>query len=502
MTSPERDLTNALTALYAESAAGLFVMDASGAVLAANRAMLGFLGSPDEELTRSFNIYSLPTIAPDLKDAFRRVAEGGDKEILRDTYTSMHGRTVDVEVELISISGEGDEGARLIVVMRDITELTQAQEAVRRSSKMETLNILAAGLAHDLNNIFGAVVGYASMLRDLPPTHDKFRRFLGNMVDVAGSGAELVDRLLTFTSERQSDQTSCDLTRSVRRVEGLLASHIKGDIQALVTIEEDLPAVRGSATRIEQAMANLLVNARDAVAAKGDGSIHVVAEMAKELPEEMVLAPVKSTLGWVEVRVEDDGIGIDAPDFAAVFEPYFTTKPIGKGTGLGLSIVYGVMKALRGGIAVRSTPGRGAVFSLFFPVVGEIWKEDTIRVYASLAGEGQRILVLERDQGIREFTTWVLLRNDFKVLAASTVRDAISIIGDRHQNLDMFLAEAELPPQEVARLVAMTRRYEIPMIAVTSGGHQATIPGAAALLSKPFDEAALLSAVKRILDQS
>ena len=502
MTSSERDLTNALMALYAESTAGLFVMNAFGAVLAANRAMLGLLGSPDEELTRSFNIYTLPTVAPDLKDAFRRVAEGGEKETLRDTYTSMHGRSVDVEVELIPISGEGDEGARLIVVMRDISELTQVQEALRRSSKMETLSILAAGLAHDLNNIFGAVVGYASMLKDLSPTHDKFRRFLGNLVEVAGSGAELVDRLLTFTSERQSDQTSCDLTRSVRRVEGLLASHIKGDIQASVIIEEDLPAVCGSATRIEQAMANLLVNARDAVAAKGTGSINVVAKMTKELPEEMVLAPMQNPLGWIEVRVEDDGIGINANDIAAIFEPYFTTKPIGKGTGLGLSIVYGVMKALRGGIAVRSTPGSGAAFSLYFSAVGEAWKEDTIKVYASLAGEGQRILVLERDQGIREFTTWVLLRNDFKVLAVSTVRDAISIIGDRHQDLDMFLAEAELPPQEVSRLVAMTSRYGIPMIAVTSGGRQATIPGAAALLAKPFDEVALLSAVKRILDRS
>ena len=502
MTSPGRDLTNALMALYAKSAAGIFIMGADGMILAANPAMVQILGSPDEELTRSFNAYDLPTLPADVKGAFRRVAEGGPTEILRHVYTSMHGRTADVEIELIPIAGEGDTGPRLIAVTRDITELTQAQEALRRSSKMETLNILAAGLAHDLNNIFGAVVGYASMLKELSPTHDKFRRYLGNMVDIAGSGAELVDRLLTFTSERQSDQTSCDLTRSVRRVEGLLASHIKGDIQASVTIEEDLPAVCGSATRIEQAMANLLVNARDAVAAKGAGSIHVVAEMAKELPEQMVLAPVKNSLGWVEVRVEDDGIGIDAPNYAAIFEPYFTTKPIGKGTGLGLSIVYGVMKALRGGIAVRSTPGRGAVFSLYFPAVSEAWKEDTIRVYASLAGEGKRILVLERDQGIREFATWVLLRNDFKVLAAATVRDAISIIGDRYQDLDMFLAEAELPPQEVARLVAMTSRYGIPMIAVTSGGRQATIPGVAALLTKPFDEAALLSAVKRIMDQS
>jgi len=367
---------------------------------------------------------------------------------------------------------------------------------------METLHILAAGLAHDLNNIFGAVVGYASMLRDLSPAPDKFRRYLGNLVDAAGSGAELVDRLLTFTSERSVDQKSCDVNRSIRRVEGLLTSYLTEDIQASVSMEGDLPAVRGSAPRIEQAFANLLVNARDAVALKGVGSIRVTVCIAEALPDQWVLEPVENPLGWVEVRVEDDGVGIDAPEPSAVFEPYFTTKPIGRGTGLGLSIVYGVMKAIRGGISVRSALGRGATFSLFLPVVGETWKEDTIKVLGSLAGEGERVLIIERDQGIREFAVWLLLRSEYKVLVASSVRDAMSILADRHDDLDLILAEAEVPPPEVAKLVSLAGRYGIPIVAATSGGRQATIPGAAALLPKPFDEEELLSAVKRVLDRS
>ncbi|MFH1532572.1 MAG: ATP-binding protein [Pseudomonadota bacterium] len=503
MAAHEIDLDDALRAHYERSSSGIFVMDRSGMIQAANRSMVAILGSPDEGLTRTFNAYDLPTLDADVKAAFRRVAAGGEPEILRLEYTSMHGRTVDAELELIPVaSTENGDGPCLVGVIRDVSELTEAQEVVRRASKMETLNILAAGLAHDLNNIFGAVVGYASMLRDLSPTHERFHRYLGNLVEVAGGGAQLVDRLLTFTSERLVDQTSCDLTRSIRRVEGLLGSYIKGDIDATVSVEESLPLVRGSATRIEQALANLLVNARDAVDAKGAGTIRITARLSEVLPERWVLKPVDNPLGWVEVRVEDDGIGIDAPDPAAVFEPYFTTKPIGRGTGLGLSIVYGVVKAIRGGIAVRSKVGRGTTFSLFLPVVGETWKEDTIRVLGSLAGEGERVLILERDQGIREFTTWVLLRNDYKVLAASTVRDAVSILADRHDDLDAFLAEAELPPPEVAKLVAMANRYEIPIIAATSGGRQATIPGAATLLTKPFGEEELLTAVKRVLARS
>ena len=503
MHSARDDLTEALMALYERSSSGILVMNRVGSILAANRALVAILGSPDEGLTKSFNVYDLPTLDADMKAAFHRVADGGESEVLRIVYTSMHGRTVDIELELIHVGSSGDEaGACLVGLARDIAELTEAQEAVRRASKMETLSILAAGLAHDLNNIFGAVVGYASMLKDTTPTNERYRRYLGNLVDVAGSGAQLVDRLLTFSSERLVDQTSCDLPRSIRRVEGLLSSYIKGDIDATVRIEESLPTVRGSSTRIEQALANLLVNAKDAVAAKGVGSVQITANISATLPERWVLKPVENPLGWVEVKVEDDGVGIDAPDPTAVFEPYFTTKPIGRGTGLGLSIVYGVIKAIRGGIAVKSTAGRGATFSLFLPIVGETWKEDTTRVIGSLAGEGERILILERDLGIREFASWVCLRNDYKVLAASTVQDAVSFITDRHADLDLFISEAEVPPPELAKLVSMTNRFEIPMIAMTSGGRQATIPGASTLLSKPFDEEELLSAVKRVLDRS
>ncbi|MBM4371429.1 MAG: hypothetical protein FJ098_07225 [Deltaproteobacteria bacterium] len=383
-----------------------------------------------------------------------------------------------------------------------MTELVQAQEAVRRSSKMETLNILAAGLAHDLNNIFGAVVGYASMLRELEPANERHRRLLGNMIEAAGSGAELVERLLGFTSERLADQTSCDIARSIRRVEGLLSSYLKGDIDATVSLPTELPPVRGSSTRLEQALANLLVNARDAVMLKGRGSIQVLARQTDQLPASMVLQPVPSALGWVEVRVEDDGVGIDAPDPAAVFEPYFTTKPIGRGTGLGLSIVYGVMKAIRGGIAVRSTPGRGAEFSLFFPVVSEPWKEDTVTVSSPLSGEGRRVLILERDQGIREFCTWAFLRNDYKALSVATPQDALTMLGEHHRDLALFVSEAELEPPELLKLVGLARTLGIPMLAMTSGGRQATIPGAAGLLGKPFDEQALLAAAGRILGRS
>jgi signal transduction histidine kinase len=501
--SVEHKLTDAIMAMYEGSSSGIFLMGRSGQILAANRALVAVLGSPDVEMTLTFNVYHLPTLAPDVKAAFRRVAAGGGREVLRTEYISMHGTNVDADLELIPVPGAQDNGDPCLVgVIRDMSELTEAQEAVRRTSKMETLNILAAGLAHDLNNIFGAVVGYASMLREISPTHERFRRYLGNLVDIAGGGAQLVDRLLTFTSERQADQISCNLERSIRRVEGLLGSYIKGEISASVSMEDALPAVRGSATRIEQALANLLVNARDAVDAKGTGTIQVTARVTHSLPDRWVLEPVDNPMGWVEVRVEDDGVGIDAPDPAAVFEPYFTTKPIGRGTGLGLSIVYGVIKAIRGGIAVQSVAGRGASFSLYLPVVGETWKEDTIRVLGSYSGEGERVLILERDQGIREFTAWVLLHNDYKALAASTVRDAVSILADRHADLDVFLAEAEVPPPEMAKLVAMANRFKIPIIAVSSGGRQATIPGAATLLTKPFNEEALLSAVKRVLDRS
>ncbi len=503
MTPTKSDLAEALMALYERSSSGILVMNRSGSIMAANQALVAILGSPNEGLTKTFNVYDLPTLDTDVKASFRRVANGGEREILRTGYTSMHGRTIDTELELIPVpSTEDGDGPCLVGILRDISELTEAQETVRRASKMETLSILAAGLAHDLNNIFGAVVGYASMLRDTAPTHERYRRYLGNLVDVAGSGAQLVDRLLTFSSERLVDQTSCDLPRSIRRVEGLLGSYIKGDIDASVSVEESLPTVRGSSTRIEQALANLLVNARDAVAAKGVGSIRVTARVCESLPERWVLEPVENPLGWIEVRVEDDGIGIDAPDPAAVFEPYFSTKPVGRGTGLGLSIVYGVVKAIRGGISVQSTVGRGSVFSLFLPVIGETRKEDTISVLGSLAGEGERILILERDQGIREFAAWVFLRNDYKVLTASTVEDAVSFIADRSDDLDLFVTEAEVPPLDVAKLVAMANRFEIPMIAVTSGGRRATIPGASTLLAKPFDEEELLSAVKRVLGRS
>lgn len=493
------ELSAGLAVAYGESSTGFFLADEAGKIYAANQSLVHMLGSPDENITRTFNLFNLPTIPEDVVLAIKTAFTRRERTVLRFSYLSMHGTRVELELEMLPF--DSDAGRRAIFLVKDIGELVQAEETVRKTAKMETLSMLASGLSHDLNNIFGSVVGYATMVAELPPSHPKMKRFLASLVDVAQGGAQLVERLLGFTSERRSEQVSCNLRKSLERVERLVQPALGENQLITVHVDEDVDFVRGSSTRIEQAVANLLINARDALAPKGGGTIRVSAREVFELPEEMYIRPLPSDSGWVEVAVEDDGVGFPPGLTQKIFDPYFTSKPVGKGTGLGLAIVCGVVKSVRGGISVSGAQGKGACFRLYLPVVSDFQKEDTIRRFTSLMGNGSRCLVVERDRGIREFIVWSLLKHDYKVMVATSIQEAITLVGERHDKLDFIISETEFPSDMLAKLISLASFHKLWLLATTTGSQAVTIQGAHGLLAKPFEQDDLLASIKQMLER-
>lgn len=306
-------------------------------------------------------------------------------------------------------------------------EKERVQGQLLQAQKMEAIGILASGVAHDFNNLLGAIQGYAELAMMRVDEADPLHTDLKRIVLAAERGASLTRQLIIFSRKQPMEPTLLNINRTVEHLQEMLNRLIGEDIAINIDLDPDLWTARADEASIEQVIMNLAVNAREAMP-KG-GKLIIKTENVTLDEENCKLIPEARPARYVCLSVTDTGVGMDEQIIQHIFEPFFTTKEVGKGAGLGLSVVHGIVKQHEGWISVYSEPGQGSTFEVYLPALAIKPQDQTEKTISleELQGSGERILLVEDEEGVREYLTRALDENGYIVFEAANAKEATDI---------------------------------------------------------------------------
>jgi len=394
----------------------------------------------------------------------------------------------------------------VLIVVRDVTIHKHIEDQLRQAQKMEAVGRLAGGVAHDFNNQLTVIKGYCDLLLYDAAIHGATREALTEIRQAAARAAGLTGQLLAFSRRQVLRPVVLNLNDVIAEMENPLRRMIGEDIHLRFVPAPDLGNVRADRGLVEQAVMNLVVNARDAMPQGGRVTIET-ANLAAE--NRQTLAPDAPAGECVLLAVTDTGTGMDEATRQRIFEPFFTTKPVGKGTGLGLSMVYGFVRQSGGAVSAYSEPDLGSTFRIVLPRVGG--KAETFPVVADAdarLGGTETILVVEDDPTVRHLIVEVLRRSGYSVLEAGCADEALPLGNHYQHDIHLLVSDVVMPglqgPDLARRLRAVRPAMRIRFVtgyAENAAIADRNLPTDAALLTKPFGPAEVLRAVRRLLDR-
>jgi len=333
----------------------------------------------------------------------------------------------------------------LLAIVRDITERKKAeeqkraiQEKLERAERMESLGILAGGIAHDLNNMLGPLVGYPELLLMKLPQDSPIRKQIERIAKSAQGAADVVQDLLTLARRGRYEMVPTDINEIVEAYldspgfERLIDKH--PDVKITITLEKPIGQISGSFHHLLKVFMNLVVNAFDAMPEGGE----LVIESKQRQVEKLASGFEKIEKGdYIILSVRDTGMGIDPKDFAKIFEPYYSKKKMGtSGSGLGLSVVYGIVKDHKAYYDVLSEVGKGTEFILYFPVGGEK-SEQKASVVQEIDGS-ETILVVDDMEEQREMAAELLASMNYQISTACNGREAVEYLKSHRIDIVML----------------------------------------------------------------
>lgn len=357
--------------------------------------------------------------------------------------TRLDGQEVEVESSAVPAFYDGQNGA--LVYMRDITEQKRLSNQLRQAQKMEAIGLLAGGVAHDYNNMLSVIQGYAEMTLN-HVSHDKRAvEYLEEVLKAARKSGEITGQLLAFARQQPISPKTFDLRTGIEDTIKMLRRLISEDIELLFDPGSTDCMVKLDPVQLDQILANLCVNARDAIAGTGKIKIEVssVSLNSAQPANSEGIEPGRYAL----LCFTDNGCGMTKETIEKIFEPFYSTKALGKGTGLGLATVYGIIKQNNGYIHVTSQPGVGTTFKIHLPSAGishEEILENTIS-HSARQGKGQTILIVEDDESILTLAQKIVELHGFKALATTSPDEAIEIVKLYNGDIALLLTDVVMP---------------------------------------------------------
>ena len=365
-----------------------------------------------------------PAAQTQLREAIARGRRGESSRY----DTRMRGAAnslIDIDFSLQPLRDEMGQVVFLIQSSSVITERKRAEATLRQAQKMEAVGQLAAGVAHEFNNLLQTLMSMAAITR-LRGTSPEIVKIGTEMEVQIRRGASVTQQLLLSSRHQEPEKTNLDLREQVRSASDLLRRLLPENISFNVETSFERASVEADAGQLQQVLLNLAINARDAMPDGGTLSLRV----ACEGPE-------------VILEVEDDGVGFDDATREKLFEPFFTTKEVGKGTGLGLAVVYGIIEQHGGRIEIESTPGKGSCFRVILPAA-PFQQRSGLKAGGSKVATGSgRVLLVEDDERVREGIVVLLEVIGYEVIAAGSAEDAIALELDPAP--DVLLTDVSLP---------------------------------------------------------
>jgi two-component system cell cycle sensor histidine kinase/response regulator CckA len=478
-----------LRAVMAHVPDGLLTVSAGGTLVSLNPAAEHIFGVTDVEVVGRPADELLPPGFQGYVGQGSRASEARRRD----------GTMVHLELAVAEVPG-GDQ--RLVVSVRDVTERKRLEAEVQRTQKMDTVGMLAGGVAHDFNNVLTGIQSAAALARlDLAVDHPA-QSDLAEIERQCQRAGALVRQLLAFARRQPLAQRTLSLNQVVLDVESLLRRVIGEPVKLVTELSEDLWTVSGDAAQLEQVLMNLCVNARDAMPEGGMLTLRTRnVEAETDFANRHATVPGKH---WVELSVHDTGLGMAPRTLERIFEPFFTTKAPGRGTGLGLAVVHGIVRQHQGVVEVGSTPGHGSIFSVRLPAVDGVPAQTERRPRAIPARQGGTVLVVEDDAAVRQGLSRLLERSGFRALTADDAESALALLAG--VAVDLVILDAVLPGLSgLAAYRTIHERHPGARVVVVSGYGEGQMdpelrrePGTT-FLQKPFTHLELLEVVQRVL---
>jgi len=413
-------------------------------------------------------------------------------------------------VEITYVPDRLDDGfvKGYYTLVADLTGRKATEEQLRQSQRMEAVGNLTGGVAHDFNNLLAVVSGNLEMIDEgLAPDQEQLRRRVATALRATERGATLTRSLLAFARQQPLLPTAIDLHALVRDLTVLMRRTVPADIAVEVVSAAGLWPCEADAGQLQNALLNLVVNARDAMP---DGGRLTIELANVKLDDDYAAAHAEVTPGhYVMLAVSDTGHGMPPETLARVFEPFFTTKEVGKGTGLGLSMVFGFAKQSKGHVKIYSEVGQGTGVKLYLPRAAPAEADPPPVRPGAERGRGETILLVEDDPDLRTLAFALLRSLGYEVLDAENGPKALDLLHRHREGVRLLLTDVILPGGMNGAEVAEAAQRQLPGLGVVfmSGYtenailHSGRLPRDIRLLQKPFRKEELATTIRAALDE-
>jgi two-component system cell cycle sensor histidine kinase/response regulator CckA len=489
-------------ALVQASPAAILALDRDGRVSLWNPAAERFFGWSAEEVEGR----EPPFLTAAAAAAFASAVRAGEAVDARDvTCHRRDGVAVEVTLSRAPLRGPRGEVRGAVAILFDMTDRRTLEDQLRHARKMEDVGRLAGGIAHDFNNMLQVISGFAAAARHSLAVDHPAHAEIEQILRASSRAAQLTRQLLAFSRRQLTRARVLNLNALVGDMHPMLQRLLGERIRLDLRLDPAARHIRGDLGQLEQVLLNLCVNARDAMPA--GGVLTLAVGVARLDRDESRRHPDVAAGGYVELRVSDTGVGMDASTMERAFDPFFSTKEVGHGTGLGLATVYGIVKQCGGDVWLQSEPDRGTTVTLCFPGTDEA--AETLRpapAEARREGRGETVLVVEDEALVRRLAVQLLQRHGYKVIEANDGHEGLGAWESAAGAIALILTDVVMPGMDGVEMCRRITQRDpsartLYMTAWSGDALPAAMQRYAAVLDKPFTAEALLSAVRSALDR-
>jgi len=509
----ERDL---ISRIMETSPVGIVVADQSGKITFANHRAEEVLGLNKNAVeNKTYSVLDWNVTDPEGHPAsiqpppLKRLLDAGQP--VQDVCHALNlsgDRRVLLSTNATPLFDDAGKIDGMVVTVEDITERLALEAQLRQSQKMESVGQLAAGVAHDINNILTIIQGHTGLLLNVTPPDTDATKSLKQIAAASERAAGFIRHLLMFSRKQVFQTKILDLNATLHNLENMLPRMLGEQIVLETCYRPNLSHVSADAGMVEQIVMNLAVNARDAMPKGGRLFIETC---DVEVPVALTRQNSEAHAGaFVCLTVRDTGCGIEQKFLPRIFEPFFTTKEVGKGTGLGLATVYGIVKQHQGWIEVESELGVGTAFKIFLPATGEK-AGDTPAIFApqseTVIGGRETILVVEDEPGLLALVRSVLECYQYRVLTAASGGEALHLWGEHQGQIDLLLTDMIMPGGMTGgELAAELKKRKPGLNVIFTSGYSAELSGkdvaqnSTNFLPKPYQPHQVARMIRKIFD--
>ena len=507
---------------FEHSAAGMLLTSTDGKFLKVNSLFCKMVGYTDSDLlSKSYMEMIYSEDLDRCRISLDRIAKGEiDADAFEARFVHRNGKEIWTFICTSLLKSISGEPLHFITLVQDLSLQKQAQHEKQQleaqliqAQKLESLGTLAGGIAHDFNNILSGISGYTQLSLLAADGNETIRSNLEEVMNATGRATELVKQILTFSRQSEPEKKPLQISLLIKEALKLLRATIPSHIEIIQHISNEPGVVLADPTQIHQVVMNLCTNAYHAIEELNSGTIRVDLTHESRLPEGLIShgvkkSPMQKTGAYFKLTISDTGCGMEPEVLKRIFEPYYSTKEKGKGTGLGLSVVHGIIKEHDGIIDVRSKPGKGTTFDIFFP------KSPSTCTAASAAQKKfptgcERILFVDDEADITRISQAMLSQLGYTVTCKNDPLNALKTFKEGPFEYDLVITDMSMPKMtgDILSAEIFNIRPEMPIILTTGYNQikkqqQNVRPIFKDYLMKPVTFERLAFTVRNILDGS